>query len=206
MRQLKDSFAFKNRGKMARVLFAPALIALLFSTPVVSDNSMQGLALYMVGWLFFMLYIMFRIWATLYVGGRKDSELQTTGPYSITRNPLYFGTFCLALAMACFLKSFSLIVIIFIGFVIYSRLVIKAEEGVLGDIFGEDFKKYCATTPRFFPSLKQYHSPEVITVKLHGLKTEAKRLWLSVLIPVTAAFITHLRMAPWWPYHWFKLP
>ncbi len=30
-----------------------------------------------------------RAWVLLYIGGRKNSELVTYGPYSITRNPLY---------------------------------------------------------------------------------------------------------------------
>ena len=31
-----------------------------------------------------------RMWSILYVGSKKNSELVTSGPYSITRNPLYF--------------------------------------------------------------------------------------------------------------------
>jgi len=205
MRTLKDSKAFRFRGKIARALFAPALVAIIVSQPLVEKGSFADLALYAIGWLFFMLYIMFRMWATLYVGGRKDSELQTEGPYSMTRNPLYFGTFCMAMATACFFKSLFLVALIVISYVIYSRLVIKAEEGVLEDIFGSEFRKYCERTPRFVPSVSRYHSPESVTVKLIGLKTEAKRLWMSVLMPITAALVAYLRELPSWP-HLFRLP
>jgi len=205
MRKLEDSYAFRLRGKIGKALFAPALIAIIFSRPLIEDGSIADLAMYVTGWLFFTLYMMFRLWATLYVGGRKDSELQTEGPYSITRNPLYVGTFCLALSTACFYKSLSLIVLILIGFIIYSRLVIKAEEGVLEDIFGEQFRRYCERTPRFFPSFARYHSPDTVTVKLIGLRTELKRLWMSVLVPITAAIISRLHTIPSWP-DWFRLP
>ena len=71
----------------------------------------------------------------------------------MTRNPLYVGTFCLAISTVCFFESFSLLVLVSIGFIFYSRGVIKAEEGALMDIFGQDFRQYCERTPRFFPAL-----------------------------------------------------
>jgi protein-S-isoprenylcysteine O-methyltransferase Ste14 len=205
MRKLGDSFSFKFRGKIGKAMFAPAFIVILFTRPLIQAGSMAELAMYIIGWLFFMLYIMFRVWATLYVGGRKDNELQTDGPYSITRNPLYVGTFCLALSTACFFKSLSLFVLIFIGFIIYSRLVIKAEEGVLEDIFGDAFRQFRQSTSKFFPSFSRYHSPETITVKLIGLKIELKRLWMSVAVPIVAAIVSRLHGIPSWP-NWFILP
>lgn len=205
MRKLGDSFAFKFRGKIGKALFAPAFFVLFFSRPMVEQGSMMDLALYGAGWLFFVLYIGFRLWATLYVGGRKDSELQTEGAYSVTRNPLYVGTFCLAISTACFFKSFSVLVIVLIAFIIYSRAVIKAEEGVLEDIFGEKFREYCRSTPRFFPSFAGFHSPEVITVKLVGLRDEFKRIRMSVLMPILAAIVAYLHTLPNWPA-WFRLP
>jgi protein-S-isoprenylcysteine O-methyltransferase Ste14 len=205
MRKLGDSYAFRFRGKMGKALFAPAFLVLLFSRPVVEKGGLADLGLYTAGWLFFTLYLGFRLWATLYVGGRKDTELQTEGPYSITRNPLYVGTFCLALSTACFFKSFSLLALIFIGFIIYSRLVITAEEGVLEDIFGQSFRSYCERTPRFFPSFSRYRTPETITIKLVGLRDEFKRLRMSVLMPIAAAVVSYLHSLPSWPA-WFRLP
>lgn len=205
MRKLGDSYAFRFRGKMGKALFAPAFLVILFSRPVVEQGGLADIGMYAAGWLFFGLYLFFRLWATLFVGGRKDQELQTEGPYSITRNPLYVGTFCLALSSAFFFKSFSLLALIVIGFIIYVRKVIPAEEGVLEDIFGQEFRSFCERTPRFFPSLSGYRSPETITIKLVGLRDELKRLRMSVLMPIAAEVVFYLHSQPSWPY-WFRLP
>jgi protein-S-isoprenylcysteine O-methyltransferase Ste14 len=41
-----------------------------------------------------------RLWSTLYIGGRKRVVLVSDGPYSLCRNPLYVGTFLIALSNA----------------------------------------------------------------------------------------------------------
>jgi protein-S-isoprenylcysteine O-methyltransferase Ste14 len=34
-----------------------------------------------------------RLWCSLYISGYKNSQLITSGPYSLCRNPLYFFSF-----------------------------------------------------------------------------------------------------------------
>lgn len=77
-----------------------------------------------------------RFWATLYIGGRKEKELVTTGPYSLCRNPLYRGSLCAALSMALFLNSFTLLFAVILVAAAYSRLVILFGETRLEETFG----------------------------------------------------------------------
>lgn len=205
MRSPHDSWAYNNRGIIPLLLLLPVGIAVSFSDPIIAEESILDIAMDTIGWLLFGLYLTFRIWATLYVGGRKDKELQTEGPYSITRNPLYVGSFCFALSAILFFKSLSLLFVFCIAWTAYLRWVIKAEERFIEQKFGEEFKKYYSRTPRLFPSLAAYRSGDSIEVKLKAIRTEAKRLWLSALLPMGAELIMHLRMASWWP-HWFRLP
>jgi len=96
---------------------------------------------------------------------RKDSRLATAGPYSWTRNPLYFGSFLLTAGFAIMSANWiAAIVLIVPSLVIYPN-VIRNEEAHLGRLFPEDFRLYCNRVPRFFPkfgpfersfSFKQY--------------------------------------------------
>lgn len=190
---------------MGIVALTPLLIGVMFSDPLIQEGSNAALAMKVLGWFFFMLYLFFRIWATLYVGARKDSELQTEGPYSITRNPLYVGSFCLFLSLILFIRSFTLVGMLFVGYYIYTRYVIRAEERFLSGKFGARFEKYCRETPRFFPSFSGYHSPDSVVVKLKGLKTEFYRLCIASLLPVLMEVLTRFRSSTSWP-HWFRLP
>ena len=202
---LYHALIFKRRGWVGIFLLVPAVILFSLSSPAVKEGSAVDLAMDALGWLMFVFYVTFRLWATLYISGRKDKELQTQGPYSITRNPLYLGSFCLALSITLFFKSMSLFMATFLGWIIYSYGVVQKEETYLETQFGEDFRAYCRRTPRFFPRFSLHRSGEVIGVELKSLKFEVGRLWAAALIPPSVAILMHFRMASWWP-HWFTLP
>jgi len=205
MKSIHDSWAFRWRGRLGILLVGPLVLGVILSEPLIRDGSPAALAMKIAGWLFFMLYLTFRIWATLFLGGRKDSELQTEGPYSATRNPLYVGSFCLFLSLVFFFRSIALVAMLIIGYFIYTRLVIRAEERFLADRFGDSFESYRKETPRFFPSFSKYRSPENVVVSLKAMKTEAQRLWIAALLPVVVEVIMHFRSSPSWP-HLFRLP
>lgn len=205
MKSIGESFAFRNRGKVGFVLAAPLVVVLLLSYPTVGENSTAGIILNIAGWLVFGLYVTFRLWATLFIGSRKDTELQSEGPYSMTRNPLYFGTFCFALSTVLLLKSLTLAAVVLVGFFFYSRFVVRAEERFLAGKFGERFARYCHGTPRFVPAPSRFRSPETVTVSLPACRAEAKRLWTAFLFPIAVEIMLQLRMSARWP-HWFRLP
>ena len=186
------------------LLFFPCLIAVAFSRPVLQLNLFWNFSANGIGWVFFVLYVTLRLWSTLYIGGWKDERLQTQGPYSVTRNPLYLGSFCLASAISFFLKSLTLLAVTGLMILIYWK-VIRIEEAFLERKFGEAFKAYCRKAPRLFPSFSSHHSEEIVPVQLRALKHEAKRLWASALIPIVLQILMVLRLGPAWP-HFFTLP
>jgi protein-S-isoprenylcysteine O-methyltransferase Ste14 len=203
--KVSDSLTFKYRGLLGVICLFPIGIIVMLSAPLIEENTFIDFVTDVLGLFCFGLYVTFRIWSTLYVGGRKDKELQTEGPYSVTRNPLYFGSFCFALSVSFFLESISMVVAIVIISVIYSRWVIASEEQVLQKLFGDTYSNYVKNTPRFIPRFSHYRAADFVQANLRAMKTEAKRLWFAAALPMVIERIMHLRAVPWWP-HWFILP
>ena len=204
-KSVTDSWIFTHRSLIGIACLAPAGLAVIFSKPWIAESSPWALALDLAGWIFFLAYLGMRIWATLYVGGVKDKVLQTTGPYSITRNPLYVGGFCFALSITFFLKSISLALLALAASAAYSRWVVPAEEEVLEGLFGETFREYKRRTPRMIPRFSLYIAAPTVEVRIRAMRTEAKRLFTASLMPILVFVLLHFRDMPWWP-HWFVLP
>ena len=204
-RSVTDSWIFTHRSWIGAACLAPAGLAVIFSKPWLGEDSALALLLDFAGWVFFLAYLAMRVWSTLYVGGVKDKVLQTAGPYSITRNPLYVGGFCFALSIAFFLKSASLAVLTLLAAIAFARWVVPAEEEALESIFGESYREYKRRVPRMLPRPSLYGADATVEVRLRALRTEAKRLFTAAMMPILIFILLHFRNAPWWP-HWFMLP
>ena len=204
---VRAAFSFRHRGLLGGLLLVPLAFAIVFSKPAFAENTgghMLALALDAAGWIFFFCYVGVRIWATLFVGGHKDRDLQTEGPYSLCRNPLYFGSLCFALAVACFLKSAVFGVALLLAFFIYFFFVVRAEEYFLELRFQEDYRDYCRRTPRFWPRWSRFHSPPFVQVELMRLRKEVARLSRASLLFILLQIVMQWRSQPWWP-QWVNL-
>ncbi len=78
--------------------------------------------------------------------------LCTEGPYSVSRNPLYFFSFVGVMGFSFALQSLSILLFSSGLFLLYYYFVIRSEESRLAILFGSSFHEYCSQTPRFFPS------------------------------------------------------
>jgi protein-S-isoprenylcysteine O-methyltransferase Ste14 len=81
------------------------VITALTSYPFVPEGALLYGVMEAVAFMFYLAGLGFRFWATLYLGGRKGSSVIAEGPYSVCRNPLYLGSFLLAIASAFFIQS-----------------------------------------------------------------------------------------------------
>lgn len=92
-----------------------------------------------------------RFWASGYL--RKDSRPAVGGPYALTRNPLYLGTYLMAVGVALAIQNWWLLGTLSILYVVIYHYIILDEETKLERIFGEPYLVYKRSVPRFFPRL-----------------------------------------------------
>lgn len=90
-----------------------------------------------------------RFWASGYL--RKDSRPAVGGPYAFVRNPLYLGTYLMALGTAWAIENWILLGVGTVVFAAIYHFIIIDEEVKLRRIFKESYSNYCRSVPRFFP-------------------------------------------------------
>ena len=115
-----------------------------------------GLVLIMVG-------IAGRLWATLYIGGRKSAEVVSTGPYSITRNPLYLFSSLAAAGVGAQTGSYVVACLFMVLSCAAFYVVALREERFLSATLGAEYLGYLSRVPRFLPNPMIYRDePEVM--------------------------------------------
>jgi len=86
-------------------------------------------------------------------------QLNTTGMYSIVRNPLYLGNFFIALGMFLFPRVWWVPLVYTLLFTLYYERIVFAEEVFLRRKFGRLFEDWAAKTPAFVPRPSHWKPP-----------------------------------------------
>lgn len=81
-----------------------------------------------------------RIWAAGHL--EKGREVTSTGPYALTRHPLYAGSAVLGLGAAIGANSIPVAVIVCTYLAVTITAAIRSEEAHLTDKFGGDYPAY----------------------------------------------------------------
>lgn len=82
------------------------------------------------------------------------NHLNTTGIYSIVRNPLYLGNFWIWFGISLYMHQWLLTCLVTLIFVLYHERIILAEEAFLEAKFGDEFRAWAAKTPVFIPNFR----------------------------------------------------
>ena len=171
----------------------------MVADPLVDPNSWASVTIDAFAWAVFFAGAGLRFWATLYVGGRKNEQVVSGGPYSLCRHPLYVGTILLVLSGALFLKSLLFALGMALLTTAYVRLTVPAEEEYLTGRLGDPYRAYCQRVNRLWPSMRHFHTDAKITADVHSLYMESARASRWIWLPVVGQVLSRLRMAPWWP-------
>lgn len=117
------------------------------------------------GFAAMILSIVGRAWCSLYIGGRKKSEIVDRGPYSISRNPLYVFSFIGAFGIGAQSGSVAIgLLFVLVAFLVFS-LTVRHEEAFLQREFGGLYAAYRARTPRFWPRFGLWRDEEQLTIR-----------------------------------------
>jgi protein-S-isoprenylcysteine O-methyltransferase Ste14 len=100
-----------------------------------------------------------RIWCSFFISGRKDGQLVTEGPYSISRNPLYVfsGIGLVGVGLSTETLTYPLLFLLIFG--LYYPGIMGREERRLEEMFGDAYRSYRQRVPRFWPQPRLYHEP-----------------------------------------------
>ena len=158
------------RVNILRLSFVLLLPVLLFVRPHMSVEGLGHEVIESVGILLVIAGVLGRFWSILYVGGVKNAEVMQDGPYSMTRNPLYFSSTVAAIGIGLMLGalSFALLLGGTVGLILY--VTARRESAFLADHFGPDYARYADRVPFFLPDPRLFQTPARMSFQTHTLR------------------------------------
>ena len=111
----------------------------------------------------------------------KAAVINTTGLYSITRNPLYLGNYLILLGMSLLSQSWEVLAINTLLFAAAYVPIILTEEHFLLQRFGLVYRDYVGRAPRFFPRPWLWRKPDRPLSLRMILRRENDSLFSTVL-------------------------
>lgn len=153
------------------------------------------------GAIIIALGVALRIWSSGYI--RKLDHLAVGGPYRWTRNPLYLGTYLMAVGTALLARSPLLLLFTTVGFAIVYQFVIDDEEVKLKNALGQDYFRYLGKVPRFFPLIGRLSEKEALDLSRNNaaalkfdaplaMKNKAYEAVLAGVALVGFVYLVHL--------------
>ena len=178
---------------VVQVAAVVAFVVLLFAKPFLGEGSDGHEFVEALGVGFVLVCFIGRLWSILYVGGKKNAELISSGPFSVTQNPLYFfstvGATGVGLMYGSVLAAAALGLASFVVFRVTAR---KEAEFLLGK-FGPAYTAYTERTPRFWPNPLLYNDQAERQFSTRTLKrTFRDGLYFLAMFPIIE-LAEHLR-------------
>ena len=155
----------KFRITLTRIISGILIIIVLISKSYWENIGITGTIFLLISVLLVGTASIGRIWCSLYISGYKSKTLVTKGPYSISRNPLYFFSMIGSLGVGLATESLTIPTVLMICFALYYPRVIKREENNLAKLYGRKYREYHDKTPVFIPKPSLLSEPFEYLVK-----------------------------------------
>lgn len=151
----------RKRKRVLLALSAATFGGLLVSEPAWRADGLMHETLEWLGNSLLLVCVLGRAWCTIYIGGRKKSELVQVGPYSVTRNPLYLFSFIGAAGIGARSGSITAMVLLALASIAVFSIVIQKEEWFLSRKFGAEYENYRSRVRRFWPRFSTWNDREI---------------------------------------------
>lgn len=101
-------------------------------------------------WILVLGGLAIRSWAAGTLS--KSRDLTTWGPYALSRNPLYLGSFLMMFGFCVFCNDWLTLAFIAGPMTLLYFAQVEFEEVRLSKMFPEEWPSYYASTPKLFPT------------------------------------------------------
>jgi hypothetical protein len=115
---------------------------------------------------------------------QKAETLNTTGPYSLIRHPLYLANGIIVMGLALFSHTWLLPPAVALLALVYYALIATREEAFLRDRFGRVWEEWAERVPRLWPAFGRYVPAERPWRWREALRREYHGLTLVLVLPV----------------------
>ena len=187
-----DPDAIARVQLVRKIVLLIAILGLVGLASVADTRSVAGVwsnVLSLISLAAMVVAIVGRAWCSLYIGGRKKAEIVDTGPYSLSRNPLYVFSFIGAFGIGAQSGSLILAALFLLIAIAVFSLTVRQEEAWLGRAFGDVYARYRARTPRFWPRFSNWRDTEQLEVRpAYFLRTLLDGSVLLLATPLFAGF------------------
>ncbi len=185
---MTDGLLFKiahRRVMVSRIFGVLVVLLAIFTAPSFKEGGLTDTLLETSGLFLLTVCSTGRLWAMLYISGRKTHELITDGPYSIVRHPLYLFSFIGAIGIGLASENILILAAMVVFYLSYYPLTILSEERRLTEKFGQVYLDYIKRTPRFLPKLSLYKSPSQLVANadifLRNMAIGMWFIWIYIL-------------------------
>ena len=197
MSEQSDKLLFKFarlRVMVSRIFAVLVVLLVIFTMPSFKQGGLTDILSDTSGLFLLTVCSMGRLWALLYISGKKTQEVITDGPYSIVRHPLYLFSFIGAIGIGLASDNILVLAALVIFYLSYYPLTILSEEKTLTKKFGQAYIDYAKCTPGFLPKLSLYKSTDHFAVNanilLKNLALGMWFIWIFILFNVTQTLQT----------------
>ncbi len=200
---ISASLAYRWRVSVTAVSLIIGWVVCQFSGPIPALSFWANATLVTLSWSTLTLGLAIRLWGTAAIAGRKGMEVVCEGPYALCRNPLYWGTFLIAVSMTLFLQSGVFAVSLIPPVLLYLFGVVPAEERFLQQRLGRDYSDYCDRVPRWWPTWDAASLASISPALAAAWNAECRRQIVWLLLPALACANCAIRNQAWCPQFFF---